>query len=366
MATSHWFIGGGAEHTAEMVRQETYASQGGAEGIVEPADLRVLPLNVPGAGVRVTIGSGFMKSGNAGAHNEMYMGSVVTQEIVNVPANTGTTTRRDLIVMRVHDPYWQGSPWPDPGAGIVDPTEAEEARANAQYVFIERIGSVPAGTTRLQDIPAYANDTAITLARLDIPASTGTIINTMITSLREVSRPRRSEVVYARPRIGADDGPNMYLNAATATGGEYFPGGNGVPNQFYVDVPIWATRMVIDAAWMTVYGVQGKDPYGNQWMEFGTEYRAHGWPGGKDFEFSTQYFGFNYPSTSDTKAVDWRVMDEVPVPAKLRGKRVSFVFKAGLRSHISPPTQQTVYMNSNGGLGCRITFAQTAIDTDMI
>lgn len=366
MATSHWFIGGGAEHTAEMVRQETYASQGGAEGIVEPADLRVLPLDIPGAGVRVTIGSGFMKAGNAGAHNEMYMGSVVTQEIVDVPANTGTNTRTDLIVMRVHDPYWQGSPWPDPGAGIVDPEEAEEARAHAKYVFIERIGSVPANTTRLQNVVGYENDTAITLARLSIPASTGTVIASMITSLREVSRPRRHEVVFARPRLGADDGPNMYLNAATATGGEYFPGGNGVPNEFQVDVPDWATHMVVEASWMTVFGIAGKDPYGNQWMEYGTEWRDKTWPGNQHYEFSTQHFGFNYPQTNDVKSADWKVMDMRPVPAKMRGKRATFVFKAGLRNHITPPTQKTVYMNSYGGLGCRITFAQQAIESSMV
>ena len=143
MATSHWFLGGGAEHTAEMVRRETFASMSGAEGIAEPEDLMVLPLPIPGGGVRVTRGSGFMKAGNADAWNEMYMGTVVTEEMVIIPPNETGATRRDLIVMRVHDPYWQGSPWPDPGAGL-PPEEAAEARADAQYVFIERIPSVPA------------------------------------------------------------------------------------------------------------------------------------------------------------------------------------------------------------------------------
>lgn len=363
MATSHWFIGGGVAHPPVVVRRDTYASMGGAEGVVEPADMRVIPYATPGAGIRVTVGSTYAKSRYPGAVNEMYMGAVVSTESLAIPANNTSSVRRDLIAMVIKDPYVAGTTWPDPAANISDPDAAEQARDAADYAVIMRIPSVPANTTKLQDVPGYSNYTGYALARVEIPASTGTITSGMIKDLRKVARPRRSEVVFARPRIGTDDGPNMYLNAATSTGGEYFPGGGGDPNQFTVDVPEWATRMVIDASWMSVIGIRNKDPYGNYWIEYGTEWRDKTWPGNKHYEFGTQSFGFNYPMTSDEKVTDWRLMDEVSVPAKLRGKRVTFVFKAGLRKEMN---QQAVWMNSNGGLGCRITFAQAAIDADLL
>lgn len=270
MATSHWFVGGGAEHSAEMVRRELFASQGGAEGIAEPTDLMVRPLAIPGGGVRVSIGSGFMKARNAGATNEMYMGSVVTEEEVTIPPNNGSSMRRDLIVMRVHDPFWQGSPWPDPGADIVDPEEAAEARANAQYIFIDRIPSVPAGTTRLQDVTGYENDTAITLARLDIPGTTGTITGTMITDLRELARPHEKTVQRAFGLTAADDGEEQLDNRTAYPAGETWPDAAVAEANFRIEIPSWATQAVI---LMLINGVKipatTGNAYGRHWVQIG-------------------------------------------------------------------------------------------------
>ncbi|MFD5599916.1 hypothetical protein ACFWHR_07640 [Leucobacter sp. NPDC058333] len=364
MATSHWFVGGGAEHTAEMVRRDTNAKLGGAEGICAVNDLRVLQQPVAIGAVRVTIGSGYIYSRYSSAINETYMGSVTSQEIVTIPQNAGSGVRRDLVVMRVRDPYVQGSPWEDPGANISDPAAADKARANAKYVYIERIPSVPAGTRRLQDVAGYENDTAITLARIDIPAATSAITSSMITDLREVARPRRSEVVFARPRIAADDTAQRFLNGKLSDGGEYFPGGSGAPNQFQVDIPLWATRMIIDARWMGIYYAAGRNPYGRFWIEFGDEYRDHTWPGKFQLEFSTQAFGFNAPLTNDEKTADWSLMDEVAIPAKLRGKTVTFVFKAGIGAVGLP--RDSVWMKWDGGLGMRITFAERAVDDNIL
>ncbi|WP_053352698.1 hypothetical protein [Leucobacter musarum] len=364
MATSHWFVGGGAEHTAEMVRRDTNAKLGGAEGICAVNDLRVLQQPVAVGSIRVTIGSAYITSRYASAINETYMGSVTSQETVTIPQNAGTGVRRDLIVMRVRDPYVQGSPWPDPGANISDPEAAEEARANAKYVYIERIPSVPAGTRRLQSVAGYENDTAVTLARIDVPAATSAITSAMITDLREVARPRRSEVVFARPRIAADDTAQRYLTGRVANGGEFFPGGNGAANEFQVDVPIWATRIVIDARWMAIYYGAGKNPHGRYWMEYGDEYRNHTWPNKQQYEYTTQHFNFNAPLTNDERTTDWSLMDELPIPAKYRGKTITFAFKAGLDA--SSSNASVVWMNWSGGLGCRLTFAERAVDDDIL
>ena len=48
-------------------------------------------------------------------------------------------------------------------------------------------------------------------------------------------------------------------------------------------------------------------------------------------------------------------MDHCYVPAKLRGRRVTFVFKGALNSNSDT---QAVSMDAMSGLGMRLTFAQ--------
>ena len=362
----HYFVGGGAWQSAEQVRRLVYGHQQGAEGICEVGDLLVRPLAVPGGGVRVAIGSAFIVSRYAPAVREMYFGSVVNEQVVTIPENTSSSKRSDLIVMRVKDPYPEGSPWDDPGEGIEGDAARAKARADAQYIWVERIPSVPSGTTRLQDVPGYEYDTGLVLARIDMDASWGSVDNIKgkIVDLRYVHTPRQLEMLFARPRVGADDGTQIYLNASNDVGGEFFPGGGGISNQFQLNIPVWATRMVIDARWMALWYAASKDPRGYYWMEFGDEYRAGTWPGNQQFEYATQKFAFNSPATSnDVRTDSWILMDEVPVPAKFRGKSVTFVFKAGLTN---TPGADSVVMSATGGLGCRVTFAEIAAGADLI
>lgn len=353
MAIDRWFFGGGAEHTPESARRALYASTGGAEGVGGINDLRVAPLSTPGQGVRVLVGSALIKSRYVGGETQSYMGTVYTQETVSTTPTGSGQTRADLVVMRVEDPYAAGSTYPEPPLA---------QRATAPYVHIRVISGVPANTKKLQDVPGYQNSTAITLARINFPASTGTVTAGMITDLRGLAQPRRSEVVYARPRVSADDGAQIYLTALVANGGEYFPGGAGFANEFTVTIPEWATRMVIDSSWMSVSATG--TPHGRYWMEYGDEYRNHTWPNKQQFEFATQQFGFNFANTADEKMETWGLMDELGVPQKLRGKEVTFVFKAGNNSTFA--SQHKTWLMALGGLGCRITFAERAIDSDLI
>lgn len=352
MAVDRWFFGGGAEHTPESARRALYASTSGAEGVGAINDLKVLPLAVPGAGVRVSIGSALIRSRYVGGETQTYMGTVYEQETVSTTPTGSGGGRNDLVVMRVEDPYAAGSPYSPP---------SEPERATAPYIHIRVISGVPAGTKRLQDVPGYQNDTAIALARIVFPASTGTVTSAMIVDLREMAQPRRTEVVFARPRVGADDGPQQYLTGTVANGGEYFPGGAGSPNEFQVDIPEWATHMIVDARWMTIH--YKNNPYGRYWVEYGDEYRNHTWPDKKQYEFNTQHFSFNAPSTgSDEKTANWLLMDTRPVPAKLRGKRTTFVFKAGKQNG----SNTDIWMNWSGGLGMRITFSEGLIDPNIL
>ena len=279
--------------------------------------------------------------------------TVQREQLLSIAPNQTNTDRYDLIVIRVEDGFAANSSWPKP---------PEADRANEQYIYARVIPGVAANATILQKLPNQANTTGYALARVRVPAFTGTITASLITDLRAVAQPRRTEVVYARPRITADDGAQTFLTATVANGGEYFPGGNGVANQFEVDVPEWATRILIEATWMSVSQIG--TPHGRYWMEFGDEYRPHTWPDKRQFEFYTQHFGFNAANTADEKNDTWVAMDELPLAAKLRGKTISFAFKAGNNSVFA--AQHKTWMNSLGGLGARITFAERALDSDLL
>lgn len=354
MAVDRWFFGGGAEHTPESARRALYASTSGAEGVGAINDLKVLPLAVPGAGVRVSIGSALIRSRYVGGETQTYMGTVYEQETVSTTPTGSGGGRNDLVVMRVEDPYAAGSPYSPP---------SEPERATAPYIHIRVISGVPAGTKRLQDVPGYQNDTAIALARIVFPASTGTVTSAMIVDLREMAQPRRTEVVFARPRVADDDTTQRFLNGTMANGGEFFPGGGGAPNEFQVDIPSWATHMIIDASWMSIYYGKNKNPYGRYWVEYGDEYRNHTWPNKRQYEFATQEFNFNAPLTNDERTANWLLMDTRSVPTKLRGKKATFVFKAGLSNS---PGANSVWMNWSGGLGMRITFSEGLIDPNIL
>lgn len=357
MAIDRWFIGGGAEHTPESARRLVYASTGGAEGVGGTNDLKVLPLAVPGQGVRVTVGSALIKSRYVGGETQTYMGTVYTQEEVETTPTGSGGGRSDLIYMSVEDPFAAGSPYSPP---------AEEDIATAPYIHIRVASGVPANTKKLQDVPGYANHTGLALARIDFPASSGTVTSGMIKDLRAVAQPRRSEVVFARPRVAADSN-DRYLSATWQNGGEFFPGGAGDPNAFQVDIPEWATHMIIDAKWMSVSYQASKNPSARYWMEYGDEYRNHTWPNKQQYEFSTQQFSFGTVRSSfssDGAITEWTLMDTRSVPSKLRGKRATFCFKAG--RHQSEATVNAIWMDALGGLGCRITFSEGLIDPNIL
>ena len=334
-----WFIGGAAEHSAEAARNIAWNATQGRTGVATPTSLRVRALATAGGGVRISAGGAAIESTYAGASQQSYTVRNDATETVSVPANTGSSTITRYVVVRVSDPQYAGSA---PSNPVVGP-----------YVSFQVVSSLTSTHPQL------------VLARLRIPPNTSTITSSMITDRRVLLSPRRSEVVHARPRIMADNSAGVNLTVRVSAGGEYFPGGNGSPNQFSVEIPEWATRMVIDADWISVRYAGGVNAWGQYWVEFGDEYRDRTWPGNQQWEFATQKFQFDSPGASNNvMRTNWPLMDAVPVPAKLRGKEATFVFKAGLATGSAGGS--AVSMDSLGGLGMRVTFAEAAIDYDTI
>lgn len=352
-----------SEHSARLARVMTQLVAGDGSGVSRPADLRVRPLNVPGNGFRVAPGGGTAQSRDTDASaRESYtplLGRELT--VTDVPGTGSGETRRDLVILEITDPAMQSVTYPAP----TDPEYTGGWLDGDNFNRITVIPNVGASVTSLDQITTgyYAHVTGITLAAINWPKSTGTITAAMIEDLRELQNPRRSEVVFARPRVAADDSPQNYLTASVTTGGEYFPGGGGYENEFTVDVPEWATRMVIDARWMAVnYGLDRR-PIGRFWIEYGNEFRNKTWPKNGHYEFRTQEFRFNASRNAAGSTTDWSLMDEVPVPSKLRGKQCTFVFKAGVQN---VPGANHTWMDSLSGLGCRVTFAERAVDAHML
>lgn len=170
-----WFVAGG-DHPPEVSRLLSYVASNGDEGVVESTDCKVLPLAIPGNGIRVLPGAASIRNRAAGVGRQSYLASSDAAETVTLNPTPSSGGRTDLIIARIEDPDYPGTP-------AIDPEDA----ADGPYVFTRVIEGVPAGTTRIQDVPGYTNYSAITLARVTRPANTGTVTSQHITDLREMA-----------------------------------------------------------------------------------------------------------------------------------------------------------------------------------
>ncbi|MER5301296.1 hypothetical protein ABT039_17740 [Streptomyces lasiicapitis] len=219
-----WFVEGTAT-SEETLRLVVAAAAGGGEGIVAPADLVVAALEVPGSSVQVGTGAMIASRPGAGAGGQAYAARLPTPDLADIEPTSADGPRSDLVIARIEDPYG-GETWPLPEDPAVGP-----------YVHTRVISDVPPGTTSLQDVDA--SSTAVTLARVDVPASTSVITQGMITDLRHLARPRSQTVrrylhsVWPTPD---DVGP-------IADAWEDFPLGA----RWQETTPTWATHVTVHA-----------------------------------------------------------------------------------------------------------------------
>ena len=172
-----WFVGGGALHSAETARQLTYAVTSGAAGIAALGDLKISQLSTPGTSVRAAAGGVVIPNLYPGGSQQSYVGRAASTTDVPVMATGSGSGRVDLVIARIDDPQYGGTVPSDVTVG--------------PYIRLDIIQNVAAGSTGLPAGLAYP---AIALARLDIPASTATILTSMITDLRTVVNSRTASV----------------------------------------------------------------------------------------------------------------------------------------------------------------------------
>lgn len=227
-----WFIDGDSEttvlHDASVVRVQTYASFNGGEGVINPTDLRVLELSTPGTSVRVMPGACCVLNRALGGENEAYAAKLSSQDEVAITPTGSGSGRSDLIIVRVENPFLSGEPWTD---------------LNPPFVYSRVIEDVPPNTKSVHDLGLGYS--AITLARLDIPSSTGTITNSMVVNLRETLE---SDIVDDSPDVEPasyvfttiKNGPGSGYDELLASETSFikWPPTSG----FLLPVPRWATH----------------------------------------------------------------------------------------------------------------------------
>jgi hypothetical protein len=224
---SPWAIDG-ARTPAALGRQATYASMGELSGVVQPLDLRVQPLAVPGNGIRITSGAGVVLNHYLSDPDQSYVVSNPAYHEVpssSMPPATGGTTYY-LVCVVIGDPEYNQSGHPFMTGDPIPPEEA----ADFEYVRVVLLPCT-SGTTRFEQLGL--NYPGLALARIERPGSTTTITAGMITDVRQLARAPRSE-----RKVLMVDTPDGYSLESTAY--VEFPTGT----YLNVNIPSWATHVV--------------------------------------------------------------------------------------------------------------------------
>lgn len=220
MDPTPFFVGGGAEHSPEVVRQFIYDSTGGAEGVSGPGALKVLPMAAATSRVRVQPGGFLLNNRYPGGSGQSYDGRNATETEVEVP-NTGSGGGRvDMLVARVLDPQYEGQPPADPN--------------NFDYSRLQLIQGVSPTVETAAEL--NLNYPAVELARITQPLNNTAVTAAMVKDLRKLARPQsvRRQIVI-QPK--ADHNIPTSYSSWPITAGER-------PQVF---VPRWATHLTLKA-----------------------------------------------------------------------------------------------------------------------
>lgn len=243
----------GARSGSSLARLATRAAVK-ESGIINPGDMKVLPLAVPGDGVRISVGGAAIENRYLTNSGQTYVVECTAEEILDSSDNFSGivgqgTTQSHLIVLTIGDPNYSASGHPWMTTTIQDDLAANPENAlDYQYVRAWVIKNVPAGTARVEDLPSPPTFPCYALARIDVPNGSGSITSGMIVDLRTVVNAREKTVQFNVAAADADS-----LSVATAFTYETWPDASNVS----VYVPKWATK-VYTTAFIQSF-VQGTD-----------------------------------------------------------------------------------------------------------
>lgn len=306
----------GAQHSARLFRRQLQQASSGAAGISRPGDFKVLPLNVPGAGFRVSAGGVLIPSRDSGvAYRETYgVENDGEISVLDVPGTGSSGGRTDMVIVEVTDPSMQAVSYPVPDEPLT-----------AAYSRVRVVQNVPANAKSIADVPALANVTGYACALIKWPASTGTITAAMITDLREVALPRSIRVLRNINLTEKGTGDRQHINV----GGAYPLGGDTWPQEaenagiLDIEIPAWATHMAYTLSWTQLNRRGGTgNAYGQMWLQVGAHVDPDVWRG--------QNSQWDMDENAATHNTSMFVSDTAKIPTALRGKIKRFYPRASL------------------------------------
>ncbi|WP_425245380.1 hypothetical protein [Streptomyces sp. NEAU-NA10] len=227
----------GGTHAARAFRMMVRDLARSSQGVTEGDDLKVSQLSTPGTGVRVVDGSAVIRGAawGQGSYTQYNVGEAV------VPiAPTGANARSDLVCLRVEDPEYEGTRDPE----------------TDEIGYFHVISNVSATATTVP-----SGMTAVPLARVDIPANTAVITDSMIKDLRQIANPRRERTLYT-----AYPGS---LSSLTPQNGQWYNWPAAA--RWKVPIPTWAVtaKLVVTLAGLRL---SRADVFANMQTVLGTSY----------------------------------------------------------------------------------------------
>lgn len=287
MLLKAWAVTDG-EVSAEVGRSLAWMASSGASGVGLPLDMKVRALTAPAGQVTIARGGAVVATTYPTALTpaESYVTASDGTDILDIPP-TGSAAggRTDYVILRVRDWHFDSS--------LPEPTD----KAAATYCSFERVSSLDSITAPY-----------IPLAKIVIPPNTTAITPSMITDLRKVANPRTLRVL----RVNA-----LYISEtetlkAGGVLGENFPNAGGTQR---IDIPSWATYMVLVATWDGLRYPGGGDCYGRLWTSWGD------WDDtAKKRAFASQQGAFDF-STGSAMRADKAVRDYIYIPKAMRGRQ---------------------------------------------
>ena len=287
-----YLVGGGFEHSAEIMRVMLAASTSDAEGIMTAGDFKITPTAVPGSKVVAAPGNALIRNTYSGGTGQTYATRAPQQTELDIQATGSAGARTDLVVARIDDPTY--------GGGAFDPATFQAAK-------FEVIRGVPASTKTAKELGlSYP---AIALARITLPASTGTVTAGMITDLRKMALPRKERHLYVHPMTQAD-GIVRIVNRRDI--GDWWPNPDTITG-WRIDVPEWAQRVrIIGQAGGVLIRRGSANAWGRVWARIGSQYDGTG--------IDTQETSWDLASgTTGNHRESWITGADRAVPVGLRG-----------------------------------------------
>lgn len=335
-----WAVGGGAHIGPEVARILANGATGGASGVVSIGDLVVQPLATPGASVRIAPGAFVAASHFSGANRQSYVGFAPSETVVPIPVQGSSGARVDLLIAEIVDPQYVGS-------APSNPDTFEYARPR----LIQGISAASAATPNAA--LAYLKTQGITgvpLARINMPASTGTVGggagNGTITNLRELVSPRQRRVLHARSGTTTD--PDVVLNSAVITG-EYWP-----QFSFPTEVPEWATSCKIIAMWQQILVPANSGAAGYIRASIGAD--------GDPERVMSQENVFDFGGISNTTRQTLVCADTVNIPANIRGDIKGVHLRGRYGVGAAPAVAQRIKADHATSLSIDLQFEESAGD----